>query len=61
MTDTQYMNVILRRLGVNTDEVKAAPGQSIGPTFYVAFTTIIDRLDALEARPNVNAASGDLS
>lgn len=37
-SDSRYMNEILG----------AIPGQPIAPTFYAAFTAVIDRIEAIE-------------
>lgn len=42
---SDYMNEILDRLGIDD---RAIPGQLIAPTFYRAFTAIIDRIEYLE-------------
>ena len=49
--ESEYMNEILDRLGC---KARAIPGTQVGPTFYQAFTAIIDRLDALEHRFNLD-------
>lgn len=62
--ESSHMNQILDRLGV--EDVRAVPGTSVEPTFYAAFTALIDRVEHLEyqldqLRTEVRYPDGDPS